>query len=111
MRLKLESLVNHIALPLRLPGKLEDEVDQIEESLINHLLDVTRELEFLAARDTRHQWGIIRHTLSICKALNAGGRLEKATLLTRFRSLEHKEFLILHVSEQNAGLLIRRHYE
>jgi hypothetical protein len=43
--------------------------------------------------------------------VKAGCRLNKTALLTEFRRFNHNGFLILHVAEQNAGLLIRRQHE
>lgn len=40
--------------------------------------------------------------------MNAGGKVSKAVLLTEFRCLELDDVLIVHIAEQNAGLLIRR---
>jgi hypothetical protein len=107
----LESLVNHVALPPQLPGKQEHETEQIECALTGCVLDAARTLRDLTKGELSNQWDRIRDTLQICKTVNAGGKLNKTSLLTEFRRLEHKGLLILHVAEQNAGLLIRRHYE
>ena len=107
----LESLLNHVALPLRLPGKEESRIDQIEQALTDCLLDASRTLRDLTNTEFGGHWDCIYRALQICKAVNTGGKLNKTSLLTGFRSVERRDPLILHVAEQNAGLLIRRHYE
>lgn len=107
----LESLFNHVALPPRLPGEHDHKIEEIECALTVRLLSASRELRDLMYNDFGDQWDSIRRSLQTCKAVNAGGKLNKASLVTEFRSLERKDLLILHVAEQNAGLLIRRHHE
>jgi hypothetical protein len=106
----LESLVNHVALPPRLPGKLENNTEQIEHALTGCVLDATRTLRDLANGKLSQEWEYTRNILQICKTVNAGGKLNKTSLLTEFRKLGHKGLLILHIAEQNAGLLVRREY-
>lgn len=107
----LESLFDHVALPLRLPGKQESRIDQIEHALTECVLDASRTLRNLTNNEFGGHWDCIRRVLQTCKDVNAGGKLNKTSLLTEFRSLEGRYPLILHVAEQNAGLLIRRDYE
>ena len=107
----LESLVNHIALPPRLPGKRENNIDHIERELIDRLLSATRILRHLTDGEISSKWEGVRHVLQNCKTANAGGKLNKTSLLAHLRSLERNECLILHVAEQNAGLLIQRRHE
>ena len=107
----LESLVNHIALPPRLPGKADSNLDQIQYALTGYLIDASRTLRDQTNGEFSRQLESIRITLCTCRILNAGGKLNKTSLLTHFRKLERKDYLILHIAEQNAGLLIQRHNE
>jgi hypothetical protein len=107
----LESLVNHVALPPRLPGKADSNVDQIQNALTNYLLDASRILRDQTNGEFSRQWERIRNILHICRSLNAGSKLNKSSLLAQFGRLKREDFLILHVAEQNAGLLIGRKYE
>lgn len=104
----LESLANHVALPPRLPGKRESQLDQIENALTDRLLDASRTIRDLTHGEISQQWDGIRRILQTCRTINAGGKLDKKQLLTEFRGLGSKHVLIVHVAEQNAGLLIRR---
>ena len=105
----LTSLFNHLALPLQLPGKHESKIEEIELALTIRLLDATRYLRLLTGNDASEMLDYIRRSLETCKLVNANGRLNKSSLLNAFRGLERREVLILHVAQQNAGLLIRRH--
>lgn len=107
----IELIFNHVALPPRLPGKQEDRIDHIEGALTDRLLAASRTLKNLTSVEFSNDWDCIRRSLEICKTVNAGGRLNKTSLLKEFRSLERKDLLILHVAEQNAGLTIRRYQE
>ncbi len=106
-----ESLIHHVALPPRLPGRREGRIDRLELALINRLLDATRTLCSVSDETLYRHWDSTRRTLQVCKELNAGGKLSKFTLVTEFRTLGHSEILILHITEQNAGLLVRRSEE
>jgi hypothetical protein len=104
-------LFNHVALPPQLPGKQDDKIDQIECALINLLQNASRTLRDLTKDDVCDQFDAVCHTLHACKAVNAGGKLDNAALGDEFENIGRKDLLILHVAEQNAGLLIRRHQE
>lgn len=106
----LESLYHHIVLPPCLPGKQESNLEDIELALTERLLRASKVIRD-ANEGSRHEWDCIRCSLQICKTLNTGGKLNKASLLAEFRSLEPEDLIILHISEQNAGLLIRRSCE
>lgn len=106
-----ESLVNHVALPPRLPGKEDSNLDQIQSALTGYLIDASRTIREKTRSECSRQWGSVETLLHTCKILNAGGKLNKTSLLTHFRNLERKDRLILHIAEQNAGLLIQRQHE
>lgn len=107
----LESVVNHVALPPRLPGKADRNVDQIQHALTSRLLDASRILRDQTDGEFSHQWESIRGILNTCRTANADGKLNRTSLSIQFGGLERKDLLILHIAEQNAGLLIRRKYE
>ncbi|KAL9104009.1 MAG: hypothetical protein Q9163_000987 [Psora crenata] len=107
----LETLLHHVALPPMLPGKQENSIPQIQRALTHRLIVASRILSKVSNGVTSYQWESTRRIIQVCKDLNADGRLTKASLLSEFRNLEQAGFIILHVSEQNAGLLVRRHKE
>jgi hypothetical protein len=103
----LESLFNHIALPPRLPGRQDRRVDRVERALIERLLDATVKLSRLPQNDSIDEWESLRRSLETCRRVNSGGRLTKASLLTALRELRGRDFITLHITEQNAALIIR----
>ena len=107
----LESIFYHVALPPRLPGRQENKTTTVEQALADHLLKACQVIRDLAQNNYRDEWEYIRRLLQTCKTVNAGSNLNKSSLLTEFRGLERNDLLVLHVTEQNAGLLIRRDLE
>jgi hypothetical protein len=107
----LDLLFNHIVLPPRLPGKEDGRIEDIEHGLITRVLLASRTVRDLVDISFRDRWDSIRRSLQACKAVNLGGKLDKKSLLTELRCLQSEDILILHIAQQNAGLLIRRHHE
>lgn len=106
-----KTLFNHVALPPQLPGKQDDRIDQVERALTDRLQDASRTLRDLTNDDIRNQFDFVCHTLHVCKTVNAGGKLDTTSLAAEFRNLRRNDLLILHIAEQNTGLLIRRHQQ
>lgn len=96
-------LVGHVMLatsdtPLSQPGT---------QSCLNPMLTsagrVARDLTL--DPEAYRVWDSVRLSLETCRTVNQAGRLNKASLLKAFRELGVQEILILHIAEQNAGLL------
>ena len=106
----LESIYQHLCLSAALPGREEQSIREIEQKLADRFVFSARNLRDVLCEAHRQLWDDVRRILVTSKSLNAGRNLNKASLLDEFRSLGHRDLLILHVVEQNAGLLIwRRH--
>jgi hypothetical protein len=103
------AVYSHLVLPPRLPGRQDAKLIQIGNDLLERLIKATRLLASLSNQNG--QWECLRRALQTCKVVNEGGKLNKASLLSTFRDLKDNDFLILHVTEQNAGLLVRRQQE
>lgn len=104
-----ESICHHVALPARLPSRREGSLEKIETALANLLLEACTNLRDATDFDSFGKlWECIQGAIKTARHLNADGRLAPETLLAAFRELKGDQVLILHVSEQNAGLLIRR---
>ncbi|KAJ8061235.1 hypothetical protein OCU04_010307 [Sclerotinia nivalis] len=101
----MESLINHIVLPPRLPG-MEDRNEQLENVLIDHFITASKTMRDITNDKLSENWDWVRRSLETAKVLNARGKLTKATLLSQFRSLQQNVYLILNIAEQNAALLI-----
>ena len=101
----LELILNHVALPKKLPGVSDTELHRIDAALIFRLEYATRELIALQPLQTQN-WDCLRRSLQACRLINVDGRIDCDSLRREFKALQPDEFLILHVVEQNAGLLI-----
>lgn len=109
----LEHLFNHFALPVRLPGRQDSMSVKLQCAILDRAIYASRELARLTAGRMHNPWERVRLLLQTCKSANDDGRLSKASLLSAFRQLQDKDtdLLILHVTAQNAGLLMRRYYQ
>lgn len=103
-----EAQFNHLVLPASVPHKRDFNLPRLEAAITDRLLRACHLLRESAAGDSYFEWDKLRRVLLTAKAVNLDGRIEKLTLIQEFRRLEHDGFLILHVAEQNAGLLVRR---
>jgi hypothetical protein len=105
----LESLCHHVALPALLPSRREANLANINFELTSLLFNACTDLRNFATDDIfRTQWDCMREAIKTARLLNAGGNLDSDSLLAAFRELGGKKVLIIHISGQNAGLLIRR---
>lgn len=104
----LESIFNHLVLPPNLPGQQDRDIEHIAERILTRLIRACDTVHSLTGQQFGETWTSVRRSLFICRKLNPG-RLDKATMLQEFCSLQQKDLLILYVVEQNAALLIRRH--
>jgi len=104
----LESVFNHLVLPPKLPGQLDTDKEDIESSILTRLIHACDTLGKLSGQEFTQTWASLLKSLRVCLNVNQG-RLEKKSMLHEFCSLQPNDLLILHVVEQNAALLIRRH--
>ena len=109
----LELVYNHIALPRKLPDRGDDGrvAFAVEQNLINRCIDACRVVVERADTQYSHQWERTRRVLQSCKEINIGGRIDKSALLREFQSFDKDFCLIIHIVEQNAGLLVRQYQE
>lgn len=107
----LETLLNHIVLPERLPSGQEGDTSGLETELADALIHATEALANAVPDPQLPTWDDVRGAILVAKELNnnsSADGLEKLSMLQHFRRLAAGELLILHVKEQNAGLLVRR---
>ena len=103
-----ESIFNHLVLPPKLPGQQDTDIEAIQDSILNRLINACDTIGKHVGHELAETWRPIRDSLLSCLKMNAG-RLEKASMLREFSRLRRQGFLILHVVEQNAALIIRYH--
>lgn len=105
----METILNHIVLPERLPSGQEKHVTGLETDLADSVLHAIQSLIETAPAAQFSVWDGVRSVISATMVLNnTSGGLERLALLQHFRMIQPGGFLILHVREQNAGLIIRR---
>ena len=102
------AVFNHLALPPRVPGREDPGLAQISYDILERLINATRSMSNLPGNPFSRETECVRRSLQSCQIVNEGGKLTASSLLSVFRSLRVNDVLILHVTEQNAGLLIRR---
>lgn len=108
----LESLIAHISLPPKLPTKQDPALSRVEKALATYAVKASSSLRDSLVRDTSHtHWDSIRNLLQTSLTLNAGRSLDQDRLVEAFSTLRTEHPLILHVAEQNAGLLIRKSHD
>ena len=102
------ALFHHVVLPSKLPGKAEDEVHIIEKDLLRRLIKAIDLVSSALPNEAVDEYSTLKRCLETCQLVNDEGRLKKSTLLNSFRDLASGDSLILHIKEQNAGLIIHR---
>jgi hypothetical protein len=98
----LESIYYHLVLPPRIPGSRPADSHELNKSLIQRL----RKAVDFTAKALPIPGGLqeVSDSLTECYKLHLKG-LDKASLVDAFSCLG-SQTLILHIAEQNAGLLI-----
>lgn len=104
----LESVFNHLVLPPKLPGRQDTDIEGVEKCILDRLIHACGTLDQLADQSLDGIWSSTHDSLLNCMDINIC-RLEKASVQRELRRLQPKKFLILHVAEQNAALLLRYH--
>lgn len=104
----LADVFNHLVLPPKLPGKQDVNIERTSNDVLNRLTQATITLGRLAGQEQASTWNAVHKSLRRCHSLHARGRLEKQSLISELRDLKHGQPLMLHIIEQNAGLIIRR---
>ncbi|OHE94857.1 hypothetical protein CORC01_09875 [Colletotrichum orchidophilum] len=106
------ALFHHLAMPARLPQQRDPEkqIQLIESDLVQRMAAAAKVMSELPGNidECRDIWISIRKTLLACQHLHAAGRIDKASLLRELRGLGPAGCIVLHIENQNAGLIIRR---
>ncbi|KAK6583459.1 hypothetical protein PZA11_004535 [Diplocarpon coronariae] len=101
----LEDVFNHVALPTKLPGRREENLNNIGDALAGRLSAALAKFPDSILDPTVGE--SLQRSLNTARRVNLGGRLMKSSLLDAFRHLNTSDFILAHVAEQNAALLIR----
>ncbi|KAK6953233.1 hypothetical protein Daesc_005533 [Daldinia eschscholtzii] len=103
----LQAVFNHLVLPPQLPGSQDSDIEALSYDVLARIIRTCETLGSLVESTWSEAFQTLGASLKSCLALHSG-RLEKSALLAHFRELQPNHMLILHVTEQNAALLIRR---
>ena len=104
----LRAVANHIILPPDLPGGVDKNLFQINNDLLQRAQDACSSLKAAVKDEFQKELGLLRSSLDHCRYIHTSAHLDSLQLQRAFRRLQEGETLIVHVNEQNAGLLIRR---
>lgn len=105
----LAQLYNHVVLPRNVPGSEDRNLYNIESELVRRLTRAVKSLAEHASLDDLPSLDAVRLAFSTCGALNIEGKIDRTLLIKEMRQLDGQQALILHVTEQNAALLIYPH--
>lgn len=103
-----EALYNHLALPLRLPGREDSDLGAIQDALLDRLIASAEALADCAKGDVARVLGVTAKSLKNSKATFVDGRLDHLALATQLEALQDGHFLAIHVQCQNAALFVHR---
>lgn len=98
-----------VVLPAKLPSGPSAALADVEQQLTQRCRDACDEF----TRATIDP-GLLKHlqclrfSVSTCKMMNLGSKLSNESLISAFQQLDENKILILHVREQNAGILVRQ---
>lgn len=104
----LELTFNHIAFPPKLPGTRDPQVELVERDLLTRLRTAVHTTKaYSSDNDATSVWESVEESLEICQFINENSFINREALDSTLRSLKPDHTLILHVTQQNAGLIIR----
>jgi len=107
----LRSLYHHLVLPPRQPGREDDWKLQLQlvEELLRRFRDAAQELKnYVPAQCADHYDAVIASLLA-SKAVSSAQAAQQQHLQTAFKALQPSRPLIIHITKQNAGLLVWRY--
>lgn len=110
-RFLLESVIAHVILPPKLPAKQDKFPDRVEKALASYTLNACCTLRNSLSGDLNQLWDSVRSVVQTCANVNYGQILDRTRFLASLQTLDAGHPLIIHVAAQNAGLLVRKHYD
>ncbi|KAK1833011.1 hypothetical protein QBC39DRAFT_381058 [Podospora conica] len=117
------TVFNHLALPQRLPGAEDGNIDEVEATIADRLAAACRAMSAidptmpgpdgptLTPSPARNCWNAIHRAIVASRSVNKGGRVNKTHLLVQLQSLaqatpNRPEALVLHIRRQNAAIVV-----
>ncbi|KAI1930837.1 hypothetical protein LOZ65_001413 [Ophidiomyces ophidiicola] len=103
----LGQVFNHIVFPPKLPGQQDASPENVRENLTNRIIDATLILKNNSTAEFLPAWSLIEDSLNTFRQINDAGFVNQVELLDAFKLLQPHHAIILHIVDQNAGVLIR----
>lgn len=103
----LRGTFNHVALPPKRPDSFGFNHAHIEEDLASRMLRASDTLVSLTNQGSDRAWKAVTKALESCRRIHQKGVVNKKELVEALQCVKDDVPVIVHVSEQNAGLLIR----
>ncbi|KUL85151.1 hypothetical protein ZTR_06218 [Talaromyces verruculosus] len=103
----LELTFNHVAFPPKLPGKRDSKIEDVDRDLLTRLRTAVSTIKNYADNEFTSTWDDIDESLAICQPLNESSFINRQALESALQSIKPNHTIILHVTKQNAGLIIR----
>ncbi|KAH7082745.1 hypothetical protein BKA63DRAFT_433265 [Paraphoma chrysanthemicola] len=100
---------HHTVLPRDVPGREDRSLYQAESEIARRLTEAVKSLAQHAPLNDLSAVDTIRLAIATSSSINIDGKIEQSMLLRELRQLSETQALILHVTEQNAALLIYHH--
>ncbi|KAI1839745.1 hypothetical protein JX266_014038 [Neoarthrinium moseri] len=102
----LRAVFTHLGLPCHLPGSADDDSDALSRDVLKRATDACDTMLRMVYEPWHQAFQNLSTSLAACAELH-DGFITKSKLLDHFCKLCEGPMLILHVQEQNAGLLVR----
>jgi hypothetical protein len=103
----LDELFNHLVFPPRLPGA-QSKIAAVEKALLDRLQSTAATLLDQVPGQFRASYEALQTSLQACRNIHINRNLDRRTLARELLNLQPNIILILHITEQNAGVLIWR---
>lgn len=104
----LDALYNHLVLPPRLPGTQDSKIAAVESALLDRVHSTAVNLLKEVPGPLQSSYAALQTSLQACRSIHINRNLDRRTLSEELLKLQPDCILILHITEQNAGLLIWR---
>lgn len=104
----LDALYNHLVLPPRLPGAQDLNLAAVESALLDRVHSTALHLLAQVPKPVQSSYAALQTSLQACRSVHINRRLDRRILSEELLKLQPDCILILHVTEQNAGLLVWR---
>lgn len=101
-----EALSNHVALPAKLPGCQDSNLNEIEIQLIRRLLTASDSFLNIGNSQDKEVLSSLHRSLSLTLFVHANGGLSRSDIISALQGLNDHEFVLFHITEQNAGITV-----